>query len=80
VADAHLKAAATPGAANTRYLLMADGPTITWLGLAETTRDHLGAAGANVTVQEAPGQDPTPLTIHNNRAKQELGWQPCLDS
>jgi nucleoside-diphosphate-sugar epimerase len=76
VADAHLKAAATPGAANKRYLLLADGPTITWLGLAEAIRDHLGAAGANVTLQEAPGEDPTPLTIHNDRAKQELGWQP----
>ncbi len=76
VADAHLKAAAMPGAANKRYLLLADGPTITWLGLAETIRDHLGTAGANVTLQEAAGEDPTPLTIHNDRAKQELGWQP----
>jgi nucleoside-diphosphate-sugar epimerase len=76
VADAHLKAAATPDAGNKRYLLLADGPTITWLGLAEAIRDHLGAAGADVTLQEAPGADPTPLTIHNDRAKQELGWQP----
>lgn len=76
VADAHLKAAATPEAANKRYLLLADGPTITWLGLAQAIRDHLGAAGANVTLEEAPGEDPVPLTIHNDRAKQELGWQP----
>jgi nucleoside-diphosphate-sugar epimerase len=76
VADAHLKAAATPAAANKRYLLLADGPTITWLGLAEAIRDHLGAAAADVTLQEAPGDEPTPLTIHNDRAKQELGWQP----
>ena len=76
VADAHLRAAVTPDAANKRYLLLADGPTITWLGLAKTIRDHLGAAGANVTLQEAPGEDPTPLTIHNDRAKQELGWRP----
>ena len=76
VADAHLKAAATPDAAGRRYLLLADGPTITWLGLAEAIRDHLGAAGANVTLREAPGEDPTPLTIHNDRAKQELAWQP----
>jgi nucleoside-diphosphate-sugar epimerase len=76
VAAAHLEAAATPDAANKRYLLLADGPTITWLGLAEAIRDHLGAAGANVTLQEAPGEDPTPLTIHNDRAKQELGWRP----
>jgi len=76
VADAHLKAAATPDAAGRRYLLLADGPTITWLGLAEAIRDHLGAAGANVTLREAPGDDPAPLTIHNDRAKQELAWQP----
>lgn len=76
VAEAHLKAATTPYAANRRYLLLADGPTITWLGLAEAIRDHLGAAGANVTLQEAPGEEPAPLTIHNDRAKRELGWQP----
>jgi len=76
VADAHLKAAATPEAANKRYLLLADGPTITWLGLAEAIRDHLGPAGAKVTLQEAPGAEPAPLTIHNDRAKRELDWQP----
>ncbi len=76
VADAHLKAAAVPEAAGKRYLLLADGPTITWLGLAEAIRDHLGADGATVTLQEAPGDGPAPLTIHNDRAKQELGWQP----
>jgi nucleoside-diphosphate-sugar epimerase len=75
VADAHVKAAATPEAAGKRYLLLADGPTITWLDLAESIRDHLGA-GAHVTVREAPGEDPTPLTIHNDRAERELGWQP----
>jgi nucleoside-diphosphate-sugar epimerase len=31
-----------------------------------------------VTTVEAPGEDPSPLTIHNDRAKQELGWQPRL--
>jgi len=54
VADAHLKAAAMPDAAGKRYLLLADGPTITWLGLAEAIHDHLGAAGASVTLKEAP--------------------------
>lgn len=76
VADAHLKAAVTPEAANKRYLLLADGPTTTWLGLAEAIHDHLGAAGANVTLTEGPGDEPTPLTIRNDRAKQELRWQP----
>ncbi len=67
---------ATPAAAGKRYLLLADGPTITWLGLAQILREHLGPAGEHVTTSEAPGEDPSPLTIHNDRAKQELGWQP----
>jgi nucleoside-diphosphate-sugar epimerase len=76
VADAHITAMATSAAAGKRYLLLADGPTITWLGLAQILRDHLGPAGEHVTAVEAPGEDPSPLTIHNDRAKQELGWQP----
>jgi nucleoside-diphosphate-sugar epimerase len=76
VADANVTAMATPAAAGRRYLLLADGPTITWLGLAEILRDHLGPAGERVTTVEAPGEDPSPLTIHNDRAKGELGWQP----
>jgi nucleoside-diphosphate-sugar epimerase len=76
VADAHVRAMATPAAAGKRYLLLADGPTITWLGLAAVLRAHLGPAGDHVTTTEAPGEDPAPLTIHNDRAKQELDWQP----
>jgi nucleoside-diphosphate-sugar epimerase len=76
VADAHISAMATPAVAGKRYLLLADGPTITWRGLAQILRDHLGPAGEHVTTNEAPGEDPSPLTIHNDRAKQELGWQP----
>ena len=52
------------------------GRTITWLRLAQILRDHLGPAGGQVTTDEAPGEDPSPLTIHNDRAKQELGWHP----
>jgi nucleoside-diphosphate-sugar epimerase len=76
VAAAHIMAMATPVAAGKRYLLLADGPTITWLELAHILRDHLGPAGGHVTTEEAPGENPSPLTIHNDRAKQELGWQP----
>jgi nucleoside-diphosphate-sugar epimerase len=76
VADAHIRAMATPAAAGRRYLLLADGPTITWLGLAQILHDHLGPDGEHVTLEEAPGEDPSPLTIHNDRAKHELGWQP----
>jgi dihydroflavonol-4-reductase len=76
VADAHMVAMATPAAAGKRYLLLADGPTITWLELAQILRDHLGPAGGHVTTVEAPGDDPSPLTIHNDRARRELGWRP----
>jgi dihydroflavonol-4-reductase len=76
VAVAHITAMATPAAVGKRFLLLADGPTITWLGLAQILRDYLGPAGKHVTTDEAPGEDPSPLTIHNDRAKQELGWQP----
>ncbi|MDA8196252.1 MAG: NAD-dependent epimerase/dehydratase family protein [Actinomycetota bacterium] len=76
VAEAHLKAASTGAAASKRYLLLADGPTITWLSLAEVIRDHLGASGHRVTLQEVPGEEPMPLVIHNDRAKEELDWQP----
>ena len=76
VADAHMTAMAAPAASGKRYLLLADGGTITWLGLAQILRNNLGPAGERVTINEAPGEDPSPLTIHNDRAKQELGWQP----
>jgi nucleoside-diphosphate-sugar epimerase len=76
VADAHIMAMANPAAAGKRYLLLADGPTITWLDMAQILKDHLGPAGERVTTDEAPGENPPPLTIHNDRAKQELGWQP----
>jgi nucleoside-diphosphate-sugar epimerase len=76
VADAHITAMTTPAAAGKRFLLLADGPTITWLGLAQILRDHLGPAGEHVTIAAVPGEDPSPLTIHNDRAKQELGWRP----
>jgi nucleoside-diphosphate-sugar epimerase len=74
VVQGHITAMATPAAAGKRYLLLADGQTITWLRLAQILRDYLGPAGDHVTTVEAPGEDPPPLTIHNDRAKQELGW------
>jgi dihydroflavonol-4-reductase len=76
VAEAHMTAMATPAATGRRYLLLADGPTITWLGLARVLRAHLGSAGDHITLEEAPGEDLPPLTIHNDRAKHELGWRP----
>ena len=76
VANAHITAMVTPGAAGKRYLLLADGPTITWRVLAQILRNHLGSAGEHVTTDEAPGEEPAPLTIHNDRAKHQLNWRP----
>jgi len=76
VADLHIRAMAAPGAAGKRFLALADGPTISFLELAETLRRRLGPLASRVSVQEAPGEDPPRLVIHNDRAREELGWRP----
>jgi nucleoside-diphosphate-sugar epimerase len=76
VASAHLAAMATPDAAGKRYLLLADGPTISWLGVADVLRTRFGALAAKVPTEEAPGDELPPLIIHNERAKAELGFTP----
>ena len=77
VASAHRLAMAHAEAAHKRYLLLADGPTTTWLGLAQSIAELLGEPAAQrVTLTEAPGEDPAPLTIHNERARTELSWTP----
>ncbi|MGC0370590.1 NAD-dependent epimerase/dehydratase family protein [Microbacterium sp. SLBN-111] len=76
VSAAHLAAMDTPDAAGKRYLLLADGPTISWLGVASLLRWHLGDLAAAVPTEEVPGDDLPPLVIHNERAKAELGFTP----
>jgi nucleoside-diphosphate-sugar epimerase len=76
VADLHIRAMAAPGAAGKRYLALADGPTISFLQLAQILRDRLGPLAKRVPTEEAPGPEPARLIIHNDRAKQELGWRP----
>jgi nucleoside-diphosphate-sugar epimerase len=76
VADAHIKAMATPAAAGQRFLVLADGPTITYLQLAQILRDRLGPLAARVPTTEAPGPELPNLTIHNERAKRVLNWRP----
>ncbi len=76
VADLHIRAMAAPAAAGKRFLAVADGPTISYLEVAETLRRRLGPLAARVPTQEAPGDDlPRPI-IHNDRARNELGWRP----
>jgi dihydroflavonol-4-reductase len=76
VADLHIRAMAAPDAAGKRYLALADGPTISFLEMAEILRDRLGLMAERVPTEEAPGPEPPRLIIHNDRAKQELGWRP----
>ncbi len=76
VAQLHITAMGVPEAAGKRYLALADGPTTTYLGVAQLLHDRLGALAARVTLEEAPGDEPPPLVIHNDRAKRDLGFQP----
>ena len=76
VADAHIRAMTTPAAAGKRFLVLADGPTISWLQLARILRDRLGPLAVRVPTTEAPGDEPPDLVIHNDRARNELGWRP----
>ena len=76
VADVHLRAMATPEAAGQRFLVLADGPTMTFLDLAQTLRAHLGPLGERTPTEQAPGDELAPLIIHNERAKSVLGFEP----
>jgi nucleoside-diphosphate-sugar epimerase len=76
IADLHIRAMAAPRAAGKRFLAVADGPTMSFLEVAETLRRRLGALAARVPTEEAPGVDPPRPIIHNDRAREELGWRP----
>jgi nucleoside-diphosphate-sugar epimerase len=76
VAAAHIAAMTTPEAAGKRYLLLADGPTTTFLEVANVLRVRLGEFASKVPTAEAPGDELAPLVIHNERAKRELGFTP----
>jgi nucleoside-diphosphate-sugar epimerase len=76
VSELHITAMKTPDAAGKRYLALADGPTLTFLEVAQILRDNLGALAERVPTEEAPGEELAPLVIHNDRAKRELGFAP----
>jgi nucleoside-diphosphate-sugar epimerase len=76
VADLHIRAMAAPDAAGKRFLAVADGPTLSFLELAEILRRRLGPLAARVPTREAPGDDPPRPIIHNERAREKLGWRP----
>jgi nucleoside-diphosphate-sugar epimerase len=76
VADLHIRAMAAPDAAGKRFLAVADGPTISYLEIAQTLRRRLGPLAERVPAEEAPGEDLPRPVIHNDRAREELGWRP----
>ncbi len=76
VSELHITAMATPEAAGKRYLALADGPTTTFLEVAQLLRDRLGPLADRVPTEEAPGDELPPLVIHNDRAKRELAFSP----
>jgi dihydroflavonol-4-reductase len=55
VADLHVRAMATPQAAGKRFLALADGPTISFLEMAQILRERLGPLAERVPTEEAPG-------------------------
>ena len=76
VAALHLTAMATPAAAGRRYLALGDGPTRTFGDVAQVLRDRLGDRARDCVATDAPGEAPPPLVIHNDRARDELGFRP----
>ncbi|WP_426594398.1 hypothetical protein ACPPVS_02505 [Cellulomonas sp. McL0617] len=67
---------ATPAAAGKRYLLLSDDPTTSWLELATILREEFPELAARAPTEEVPCDVVPPITIHNDRAKSELGWSP----
>src|SRR5271155_865334 len=57
VADLHVRAMAAPAAAGKRFLALADGPTLSFLEVAQVLRDRLGPLAERVPTEEAPGEE-----------------------
>lgn len=76
VADLHIRAMAAPAAAGKRFIGVSDLPPMSYLELAGLLRRRFGPLAARVPTEEAPGAELPPLVIHNDRAKNELGWRP----
>jgi dihydroflavonol-4-reductase len=75
-ADAHIRAMAAPAAAGKRFIAVSDHPPMTYLEFADLLRQRFGPLAAKAPTEQAPGEDPPPMVIHNDRAKNELGWRP----
>jgi dihydroflavonol-4-reductase len=75
-ADAHIRAMAAPAAAGKRFIAVSDHPPMTYLEFADVLRQRFGPLAAKAPTEQAPGEDLAPMVIHNDRAKDELGWRP----
>jgi nucleoside-diphosphate-sugar epimerase len=49
---------------------------LVFLQVAQILRERLGPLAERVPTEEEPGEEPPELVIHNDRARQELGWRP----
>jgi dihydroflavonol-4-reductase len=76
VADLHIRAMAAPAAAGRRFIGVSDHPTMSYLELAQFLRQRFGDLAVKAPTEEAPGDELPRLVIHNDRAKNELGWRP----
>jgi nucleoside-diphosphate-sugar epimerase len=76
VADLHIRAMAAPEAAGKRFIGVSDHQAMSYLELAEILRERFGPLAAKAPTEEAPGDDLPRQVIHNDRAKEELGWRP----
>lgn len=77
----HLLAMTAPGAAGERFIAVADGPSVSFLEIADVLRESLGELGSLVPRAEAAessdGSDPVQVpVISNAKAKRVLGWRP----
>ncbi len=75
-ADAHVRAMAAPAAAGQRFIAVSDHPPMTYLEFAGVLRERFGPLAAKAPTEQAPGEEPPPLVILNDRAKRVLGWRP----
>ena len=76
VADLHLRAMAAPQAAGKRYLAVSDSPALSFVEVAGILRSRFGELAALAPTAEADGPEPPRPVVHNDRARQELGWRP----
>lgn len=55
-------------------MVLADGPTTSWLEVADILHSRFGALACKAPTEKVPGEALAPPIIHE-RAKQELGFR-----